>query len=87
MKTLMASFLLLPLMAAPLMAESGGQSLFRPTLEPVAEAGAAVRRAEPQGGQFGQLQLSPARVKDVDTNGDKRISFAELIAHDVAPDF
>ncbi len=85
MKTALAALIAATLSVSAALADPSKTIVFQPLAQdPVTET---VRRAAPDAVEIGRTALPPANVADVDVNGDGKISFAELLLHDVAPDF
>lgn len=87
MKTLIAALIAVPLTSGALLAETSDRAGFMPATAQAEEPREPVRRATVQPATLGQAQLAPAGLADVDTNGDGRVSFDELLRHDVNTDF
>lgn len=87
MKRLIIALVALPLMSAVAMADTTDAAA-RETAKVQINAGDAdVDRAAARATTLGLAKLAPAGVADVDTNGDGKISFVELLRHDLKSDF
>ncbi len=86
MKAAITSLLILALSGGVAVAEPSDRAVIRPTADVKAPAD-PVRRADPKAVSMGLVTLAPAEVAQVDKNRDGKISFAELLLHDMKFDF
>ena len=86
MKAAITSLLILALSCGVALAETPDRTVIRPPADVKAPAD-PVRRADPEAMSMGLVALAPAEVAQVDKNRDGKISFAELLLHDMKFDF
>ncbi len=84
MKTSLTSLFVLLISGSAVLSDTADRSVFSPASETVAEP---VKRAVTGKLTMGTASLAPADVNHVDMNKDGKISFAELLAHDLKLDF
>ncbi|MEM9427413.1 MAG: hypothetical protein AAGA06_12015 [Pseudomonadota bacterium] len=87
MKSLIIALVAFPLMSAVAMADTTDGAALETANVQTATGDADVDRAAARPAALGLAKLAPAGVADVDTNGDGKISFAELLRHDLKSDF
>ncbi len=78
---------LLPFLASAAVADTTGRAEIQRAASVADADGSDVRRAKTEHIVTGGTLLAPASVQDVDTNRDGKISFEELLAHDLNSDF
>lgn len=87
MKIALAALIFLPLFAAASVAETAERAIFAPLNTKPATAADIVNRAKLKATVFDSVSLADASVTDVDADGDGKISFEELLRHDLKPGF
>lgn len=87
MKIALSALLFLPLLATASVAETAERATFAPVTTKSAVANDAVNRAKLKAAAFDRVSLSEATVAEVDADGDGKISFEELLRHDMKPGF
>lgn len=87
MKIALASLMFLPLLATASVAETAERASYAPVPTKSAIASDAVNRAKLKAAVFDGVSLSEATVAEVDADGDGKISFEELLRHDLKPGF
>ena len=86
MKAAITSLLILAVTSGAALSDTADRADLRPTVEAKVPA-EQMRREATETVSMGQVALAPASVVQIDRNRDGKISFAELLAFDIEPDF
>lgn len=83
----MLALILLPFLASASLAAGKSSAEHQATASNAPTDISDVQRAKSSAVVVAGTHLSPASVQDVDANGDGKISFEELLRHDLKSDF